>query len=315
MITFLPKSHTMRTAFLSFCFLFFGLFAYAQPDTIPAVKDTNTYRIIKSDGSEFLGKILQQDAREILILTQDNREIYIPQYMIQQIILLEKKDFNPRGEYVGDDPFATRYFINTNGLPIKRGEHYVQWNLFGPDFQFGVGKNFGVGLMTSWIGMPIIGTAKKSFRLTEKSQFAIGTLAGTGTWAGPDFGGILPFGTLSFGDRKKNIAFSGGYGAVWIGGDPDGRAITSIAGMFRISQRVSFVFDSFVFFPREGTYVTSQYGYSYYSGYRQGFAILVPGIRWHQDDRRAFQFGLVGIMTDGEILPFPVPMVPWYRRL
>ncbi|ASS50076.1 MAG: hypothetical protein A3D31_10925 [Candidatus Fluviicola riflensis] len=305
----------MKIAFLSsLFFLLFGFFSYGQADTLP-VQDTNTYRIVKTDGGEFLGKILTQDAREILLLTQDNRKIYIPQYMIKEIILLEKKDFNNQGEYVGDDAFATRYFLNTNGLPIKKGEHYVQWNLFGPDFQFGVGKNFGIGLMTSWVGMPIIVSAKKSFRLSEKSQFAIGTLAGTGTWAGPDFGGLLPFGVLSFGDRKKNIAFSGGYGAVWVNGDPNGRAITSVAGMFRISQKVSFVFDSFVLFPREGTQVTSSYGYTYYEGDRQGFALIIPGIRWHQDDNRAFQFGFVGLITDGEIVPFPIPMVQWYRKL
>lgn len=304
----------MKSALLSLYLLFFGFLACAQPDSIPVVKDTNTYRIVKSDGSEFLGKILTQDAREILLLAQDGRQIYIPQYVIREIILLERKDFNPRGEYVGDDPFATRYFLTTNGLPIKKGEHYVQWNLFGPDFQFGVGKNFGLGLMTSWIGMPIIASAKKSFRLSEKSQFALGTLAGTGTWAGPDFGGILPFGTFSFGDRKKNIAFSGGYGAVWVNGDLNGRAITSVAGMFRISQRVSFVFDSFILFPRQGDVKISPYGY-FYTNDRPGFALVIPGVRWHQDDKRAFQFGLVGLVTEGEIVPFPIPMIQWYRRL
>ncbi|MBI3239736.1 MAG: hypothetical protein HYZ43_12985 [Flavobacteriia bacterium] len=60
-------------------------------------KDTSTYRIVKADGTEFIGKILSQDAREVLLLNQDGRQIYIPQYMIKEIILLEKKDFNYKG--------------------------------------------------------------------------------------------------------------------------------------------------------------------------------------------------------------------------
>ena len=305
----------MKIAFLSSLFvLFFGLFSFGQTDTLVA-KDTSTYRIVKADGTEFIGKILSQDAREVLLLNQDGRQIYIPQYMIKEIILLEKKDFNGKGEYIADDAFATRYFLTTNGLPIKKGEHYVQWNLFGPDFEFGVGKNLGIGLMTSWIGMPIIATVKKSFRISEKSQFALGSLVGTGTWAAPEFGGLLPYGSLSFGDRKHNVAFSGGYGAVWTNGDSYGRAVAGVAAMFRISEKVSFVFDSFVLFPREGTLVTSPYGYTYFKGRRDGFALIIPGIRWHQDDRSAFQFGLTGVVAERELIPFPIPMVQWFRRL
>lgn len=101
--------------------------SFSQNDTI-AVQDTNTYRIVKTDGGEIIGKILSQDAREILVLTNDNRKIYIPQHIIKEIILVSKSDFNHRGDFIGEDKFATRYFITTNGLPIKKGEHYVQWN-------------------------------------------------------------------------------------------------------------------------------------------------------------------------------------------
>ncbi len=134
-------------------------------------------------------------------------------------------------------------------MPIKKGEHYVQWNLFGPDFQFGLGKNLGVGIMTSWVGIPIIGTIKKSWQLGEKTQFAVGALIGTGSWALPDWGGALPFGTLSFGDRSKNIAISAGYGAIWQNGDLDGGALASIAGMIKVSPKISLVFDSFILLP------------------------------------------------------------------
>ncbi len=279
--------------------LFFSSRSFSQTDTIATV-DTNMYRIVLNDGSQFLAKILKNDNREILIRTQDKREIFIPQYAIKNIELLKASDLNAKGDFIGEDKFATRYFITTNGLPIKKGEHYVQWNLFGPDFQFGVGKNLGVGIMTSWLGIPMIASVKKSFQLNENTHLALGALVGSATWAAPTWGGALPFATLSLGNRKSNIAFSGGYGAIFTDGDTEGRALMSIAGMTKISSKLSLVFDSFILPPLNQN---------------DAFALLIPGIRWHQDEGRSMQFGFTGIIIDGEIVPVPIPMVQWYRSL
>jgi len=285
---------------------------FSQNDTI-YTQDATTYRIIKTDGGELIGKIISQDAREILLLTKDNRQIYLPQHMIKKMVTLKDSDFNHKGDFVGEDMFATRYFITTNGLPIKKGEHYIQWNLFGPDFQFGVGENLGVGIMTTWVGMPIIGTIKKSWQLREKIHFALGGLIGTGSWATPDFGGTLPFCAISFGDRKANIAISGGYGAVWENGNVGGRAITSVAGMAKVSSKISLIFDSFILLPTQGKTITNN-GYSYSTG-KSGVGIIIPGIRWHQDEGKAFQLGFVGILTNSELIPIGIPMLQWYRTL
>ena len=289
----------MKSKLLAIFLLFIGNIALSQTDTT-LTKDTSTYRIIKTDGGELIGQIQSQDAREILLLTKDDRQIYIPQHAIKEIIKLKNSDFNNIGTFIGEDKFATRYFITTNGLPIKKGEHYAQWNLFGPDFQFGIGKDLGVGIMSSWIGVPIIGSIKKSWQIGDKSQFAIGGLVGTGSWALPEFGGALPFATLSFGDRSKNIAFSGGYGAIWTGDGVSGRAISSIAGMAKISPKISLVFDSFVLLPNEN---------------QTGGALFIPGIRWHQEEGKAIQFGFAGIIADGDIVPVTIPTIQWYRSL
>ena len=289
----------MKSKLLAIFLLFIGNIALSQTDTT-LTKDTSTYRIIKTDGGELIGQIQSQDAREILLLTKDDRQIYIPQHAIKEVIKLKNSDFNNIGTFIGEDKFATRYFITTNGLPIKKGEHYAQWNLFGPDFQFGIGKDLGVGIMSSWIGVPIIGSIKKSWQIGDKSQFAIGGLVGTGSWIVPEFGGALPFATLSFGDRSKNIAFSGGYGAIWTGDGVSGSAISSIAGMAKISQKISLVFDSFVLLPNEN---------------QTGGALFIPGIRWHQEEGKAIQFGFAGIIADGDIVPVTIPTIQWYRSL
>lgn len=298
-LIYLFKIFNMKTLLFLLSFLFLSNISFSQNDTI-AVQDTNTYRFIKLDGGELIGKILSQDAREVLIVTSDNRKIYVPQHTIKEMVIVNTSDFNNKGDFIGEDKFATRYFITTNGLPIKKGEHYVQWNLFGPDFQFGLGDNLGVGIMTSWLGIPIIGTIKKSWELGEKTQFALGGLIGFGSWAAPRFGGALPFATLSFGSRKSNIAFSGGYGAVWFDGFVNGQAITSVAGMTKVSPKISLVFDSFILMP---------------SGNGNGFALLIPGVRWHQSEGRSIQFGFTGVIADGDLIPIPIPMVQWYRSL
>ena len=142
----------MKSALFIILFIISGtVLSQVTPPDSSLAKDTNTYIIVKNDGSQLIGKILSQDAREVLILTKDNRQIYIPQHVIKEITKIDSKKFNSAGDYIGEDKFATRYFITTNGLPIKKGEHYVQWNLFGPDFQFGIGEDLGIGIMTSWI--------------------------------------------------------------------------------------------------------------------------------------------------------------------
>ncbi len=295
------------------------------------IQDSTMYRIVTTDNDEKIGYIIKQDEREVTFLTSDNRRIIIPQYVIKKIEPVKKEDFNASGEFVGEDKFATRYFITTNGLPVKAGEHYIQWNLFGPDFQFAVGKNFGLGLLTTWFAVPIVGTAKYSLQLGPQSQLAIGTMLGTSSWArftsDFNFGGILPFASLSFGNRKANLAFSGGYGGVWIDGEASGRPLASVAGMIKVSSKISLVFDSFIVLSG-GTYqdVTYQYDYDPITGVytpievvttkrRPGVGLFIPGVRIHQGEGKALQFGFMGVATDGEMVPVPIPTVQWYRTL
>ncbi len=297
-----------------FAIMFFAFQdVFAQTDTIPKKAD-KIYLIRTNDGGEFVGKILTQDPKEVLIDTKDRGLISIPKYQIKEMREIENAEFSVSGEFISKQLFSTRYFITTNGLPIEKGESYIQWNLYGPDFQFGVSKNLGLGIMTSWVGVPIIGSIKYSIPLKEsKSSFAVGALLGTGSWTQPDFGIALPFVAYTLGDRKANFTLSCGYGGVFSDGDSEGRFLMSVAFMARASKKISIVFDSFIVAP--GGYENN---YDYYLGYtrerKKGGALLIPGIRWQTDEDKAFQFGFAGIYADGELAPFPFPMVQWYRK-
>ena len=99
----------------------------------------------------------------------------------------------------------------------------------------------------------------------------------------------------------------------------------SVAGMVKVSPKLSLVFDSFIVF--NGKTVEEQYEVGVWNPQTQtyeletitstirkpGLGLFIPGIRWHQEEGKAIQFGFTGIFTDGEFQPIPVPMVQWYR--
>lgn len=287
------------------------------------IKTETIYLIIHQEGYNYTGKIISQDEREIILETKENGKLAIPKYMIKSIKELKPEEVNEKGEYIPSEVFSTRYFITTNGLPIEKGESYIQWNLYGPDFQFGIGKNTGVGIMTSWIGMPVIGTFKYSISLGKKINFGLGTLLGTGSWALPDYGIALPFSALTLGDRRTNVTLSMGYGAVIAEGKTDGRFLLSGAALAKIGKKVSLVFDSFIM--TDGGYKTvNDENTDPNTGIvtsisrqekRAGFALLIPGVRWQLETNKAFQFGFAGLLVKNEFLPVPIPMIQWYRKL
>jgi hypothetical protein len=302
-----PKALYMKASLLIFAlFCLFSVFltpkCLAQADTTKTLPQ-KIYVITTNDGGQFLGPILSQDAKEVLIDTKDRGQVSIPKYQISEIREIKKSDLSAKGDYMPSEVFATRYFITTNGLPIEKRESYILWSLWGPDFEFGVGKNLGVGVMTSWLGVPIIGSVKYSIELAPKVSMALGGLLGTGSWVEPSFGLALPYVALTFGDRKSNISFSGGYGAVFYQGDNNGRGLLSVAGMTKVSKKVSLVFDSFIA-PK--------------SSNLNGLSIIIPGIRLQTDRNKTFQFGFAGLYTNtqdsgGQVVP--IPFVQFFTKL
>ena len=297
------------------------------PNSVSGQTDTTLVQLNKTEGGYLTGHIIYQDAKEVYFQTQDGRSIYIPQHTIQSIQPLYSGPINPSLHA----DFSTRYFITTNGLSLKRGENYVLWNLYGPDFQFGIRDNFSFGILTSWLGIPVIATLKKSFPLGKNLHAAIGGLFGTGSWVLPEFGGALPFGSLTYGTPTNHLTLSGGYGAIWAENELQGRALSSIAGSVQLSDKFSLVFNSFILFAGQGRNVTErieEYIFNPVTGeydwiYKEievyqkptGIVIMIPGIRWHQGPGKAFQIGFSGLISDGEAIPLPIPMVQWFRSL
>lgn len=338
------KTTAFRLLFALTLLIWGNLIAIAQTSTEPqSTAQKAIFKVEKNDGTKYIGEIVSRDAREVLIRTEELGEIYIPMHEVSNIVEITDQ-IKPGQTFKDDELFSTRYFITTNGLPIKKGDNYMIWNLWGPDFQFGIADNFGVGVMTTWLAIPIVFSAKYSIELGPKTSMAIGGLAGTGSWALPKFGLAVPYTAFTHGNRTHNISVSLGYGGVFYTRDEynytsgysyekgysEGRFLFSIAGMAKLNQHLSLVFDSFVM-PRGAYRDVTEVVYKDYWDENGNYsmtsqvittrertpnlALILPGIRWQMDKNKAFQFGFTGFYLDNEFLPTPIPTVQWFRKL
>ncbi len=277
--------------YMAFILITFSLSANAQVD------ERQRSIVTKNDGTEYIGYIIQEDAREILLKTDNIGEIYIPKHEIRSIEELQEKSFKS-GKYVGENAYSTRYFLTTNALPLKKGDSYAMIQLPGAEYRVAVIDNLTIGGMSSWIGVPIIASANYSISLTDNVNIGAGIMAGTGSWASLSSYGLLPYGAITFGNQSMNLNFSGGFlslnvaeGNVW------SAPLFSVGGFARLSERVSFTGDSFIYAKEDVV------------------AIIVPGLRFDRSKDGAFQFGLGGLVVNGEVVPFPVPFVSWLVKI
>ncbi len=247
--------------------------------------------VIKNDQTEYVGFILQRDARELLIDVDGLGEIYIPMHEIKSI-----KELAEGKEYSGGELFATRYFITTNGLSLKKGERYALFNWWGPEIHFNVADNVSMGAMTTWVAAPLIGSFKFSIPISDQFSLGAGLLAGTGLWAAFDAVGALAYGSATVGDYANNLTLSAGWLGMTYGGDGGSSPLMSVAFNIRAGQNFSIVGDSFIVLGKD----------------TRG-ALIIPGLRYSRANTRAFQFGLAGLVADGEVIPFPIPFLGFFR--
>lgn len=273
-----------------------NLFAQQQDTTEVSAEKTDEVVVTKNDGTEYIGVILEDNDREILLLTKTIGRMFIPKHEILSIKNISEIDYRD-GVYMGNNLFSTRYFLTTNGLPMKKGDSYGMIQLFGPEYHYAVNENFSVGVITTWVAMPVIGSLKYSVSASENLHLGVGTLIGSGTWASSSSFGALGYGSITLGNYKKNITFTAGYVGFNIEGESNSDLLLSVAGMYKFNDKVSFVGDSFIY-PGEFSW-----------------ALVIPGLRFKQRNKGEFQFGMGLLIADGEIIPSPVPMISWFRKI
>jgi hypothetical protein len=285
------KKQANKFFYLTIFLMAFGLSINAQVD------ERQKSLVTKNDGTEYTGFVLQEDAREILLRTDNLGEIYIPKHEIKSIRELRDDDFKA-GKYIGSNVYSSRYFLTTNALPLKRGESYAMIQLLGAEYRGAVIDNLTIGGMSSWIGVPIIGSVNYSIELAENINIGAGMMAGTGSWAALGSYGLLPYGAITLGNQTMNLNISGGFLNLSVIEESSWSApLYSIGGYARLGERISFVGDSFIYAKEDVV------------------AIIVPGLRFDNSKGGAFQFGLGGLVVNGDVIPFPVPFISWFVKI
>ncbi|MFL2585887.1 MAG: hypothetical protein ACJ0QO_04470 [Parvicellaceae bacterium] len=172
----------------------------------------NIVLVIKNDGGEYIGEIISDDGREILIISKSIGKIFIKKSNISSITKVnssnKRKTF---GGYLSESPFSTRYYFTNNALPIKRNENYALIHLFGPEIQLSVSNTTSVGIMASWIASPIGLALKQQLFSKNKFHMSIGTILGSSGYLEQGrINGGLHWLTMTYGDRISNFSISGG---------------------------------------------------------------------------------------------------------
>jgi len=314
-------------------------------------EEGKTYLITRHDGVEYIGEIKSDDGRDLAIYTKKLGLVYIPKYEIKSIHEIVDEESIVFDEYRTTGPFTTRYSFTTNALPIKKSENYGMLNLYGPEAHLAVTDHLNVGIMATWIASPVALATKYSFLAKEsKVNISVGTLLGTSGYLNNFKGyGGLHWLNITFGSRKKNLTFSGGYAYLQTGNTEPAEGvynenqydaaadknpqpvntshgpIFSVAGIFKIGAKSSFVFDSMIgYFSFENVSTETEFdetSSNYISTVTRDknahttALFLMPGVRFQNTDRKAFQICVAGVSSFGDIKgSFPVPMISWFYK-
>lgn len=311
----LVLDETMKKLILSF--LLFGFVhgtTNAQIDTaskpasiIDSARTNPDFVVELNDGSVITGKKVSDDGREMGIMTQDKGLILIPKFQIKSIELAASLP-TVGGKRVFPNPHPGRYYYSPSGLPMKKGEGYVQAIYFlAYQAQYALSDHISVGASTSLIASPFLVNVKYTNTLKESVDgknniyFASGIQAGSltyispGTWLGIGYAG------LTFGNAESNVSINGGVLGVsaktwWTNGrENDARPAVSLCWNKRFSPTASFM------------------GEVWYAG---NMLVGGPGMRFYSGRKSAVDVAILGAYNTAESEGvFGIPFVSWTRKI
>ncbi len=237
-----------------------------------------TYIITTNDGGEFIGRILSDDGREVVITTSKQGKIILPKYVIKSMEVVSKSN------YVGNmavvpNPHPSRYVFAPSAFALKKGEGYVNaFYFFIWQAQYGITDNFSLGLTTSWLLAPTFLNAKYTIPVDENLTFAIGGQVGK-LYITDENSVALGFGTLTYGNTEANISVNMGYGAY----ANSGMFIATASANKRLGKSASFMAEFWYCQPNNSQpFMMGGPALRLYSGRKATFDIAVTAIAFKE---------------------------------
>ena len=235
------KSKKMKTMFLKQTLKTIVLFAFifclasesnAQSDRI---QNTDTiYMITTNDGGEFVGKIISDDGREVVIMDKAKGKIILPKYAIKSMEMVKQSNVIGN-DFVHANPHPSRYLFSPSAIALKKGEGYMNWFYFLLfQVQYGITENFSAGITTSWFLAPTLLNLKYTVPVSDELCFAVGGQVGK-LYILDDNLVSLGFASGTYGTSESNVSLNVGYGSY----ESSGITIASLSGVKRIGENAS----------------------------------------------------------------------------
>jgi hypothetical protein len=245
---------TLKSLFIHFLLIFVVLrqLPAQENDHLSTTADsTRTFRIETTDGEVYIGKILRENEKVLVIRTGAKEELMLRKEIIRQT--------RPAGKYEGDirlrwqSLYLSHFILGSNGYGPRKGEGYYQ-NCTALLNQAGIGlTNFfslGVGFVPSFdhgyystafgfmprFNMPI---------LKNKVHFGFGgVFSGLYDYQLKDWENIgLIYGNITFGPRHINVSIGTGYG--YADGWADHLTLT-ISATYRLNKKIILMTENYI---------------------------------------------------------------------
>ncbi len=288
----------------------------SQVNSQPAIDSLNTadttlkYVVVElENNTSITGKKVSDDGREIGIMTVDKGLILIPKYQIRTITVSATMP-TVGGKRVFPNPHPSRYFYSPSGIPLKKGEGYIQAIYYlAFQGQYALTDHWSIGVTTTYIACPLLinvkytNTLHKSADGKKNIYLATGIQAGSLTWINPGSYLGLGYAGLTFGNSESNITINGGVLASSFsdnyyssGRSSASQPAISLSWNQRVSSNASFMGEVWLL------------GNTIVGG---------PGMRFYSGRKNTIDFAILGgadLSSGGDGI-FGIPFISWTRKM
>lgn len=213
-----------------------------------------TYQFTMNDGSVVSGKLISDTEREIVIQSGSMGEIRLEKSNIRSMTVVSTSDQKAGGVWFAN-PNPSKYLIGSSAIPLEKKTGYYQntW-IFVNSACYAFTNNFSVSGGFEILSILAGGDGPFVFFINPKASFKIadnfyagGNVLYLNTLKTVDkFGGLATLnGFFTYGNTNNNIMAAAGWG--WADGEFSSKPILSVSGMTRVSKRIAFVSENWIF--------------------------------------------------------------------